>query len=419
MYSFNIYSLISLFVAEIYLILAVYIFFRNPKGGANRLFLLVGASMALWGIGEGMERAATDPATAIFWVRYIIGIGSAFHPAFLLNFWLVFSGQISKIKKKLIIPILYIPSMIFLVMRLFYPALLVKGVTQEYWGYSTEGTTLYLFYMLYLVVYTSIVVYFAFRTYFQAQGKLKSQARNIGLGILFVLFVGIATQALRPILPIQVPELTTVSSIIFITLIAYSVNKYGMLVISTKLAAENIIETMEDYVVVIDKNMNIVIVNNSVDNNLDYKEGELMNKPINALLSADISSLTSEQLLKRFPLVNYRANLITKNGDKISVTANGSVLKEERNEIAGFVFVMRDMRQMTELISKLEQKTKELETSKKDIEKSKKELEMRNQELERFNKLAVGRELAMIELKKKLKETEVKTQKSKQSDENT
>src|SRR4030043_1360405 len=119
MYSFNIYSLLSLLVSELYLMLAVYIFFRNPKGAANRLYFLVGASMALWGIGEGMQRASTDPATAIFWSTYVIGIGSAFQPVFLLHFWLSFSGQISKIKKKLIIPILYIPSMIFLIMRLF------------------------------------------------------------------------------------------------------------------------------------------------------------------------------------------------------------------------------------------------------------------------------------------------------------
>src|SRR4030042_6836573 len=135
MYSFNVYSLISLLVSEFYLMLAVYILFRNPKGAANRLYFLVGASMALWGIGEGMQRASLDPVTATFWVRYVIGIGSAFQPVFLLHFWLVFSGQIAKIKKKIILPILYIPSIIFLAMRLLSPELLVKGMKLEYWGY--------------------------------------------------------------------------------------------------------------------------------------------------------------------------------------------------------------------------------------------------------------------------------------------
>ena len=39
-----------------------------------------------------------------------------------------------------------------------------------------------------------------------------------------------------------------------------------------------------------------------------------------------------------------------------------------------------------------------------------KELESKNKELEKFNKLAVGRELKMIELRKKIKELEEKVQ---------
>ncbi len=54
---------------------------------------------------------------------------------------------------------------------------------------------------------------------------------------------------------------------------------------------------------------------------------------------------------------------------------------------------------------KLEEYNKSLE---EEVKNRTKELEEKNTELERFNKLAVGRELKMIELKKKLKEKESK-----------
>jgi PAS domain S-box-containing protein len=172
---------------------------------------------------------------------------------------------------------------------------------------------------------------------------------------------------------------------------------------------------MEDYVIAINKQMKVVFVNNSALQSIGYKEEELINKPVSLILAADVFKLSYDQALKKFPLRDYHAEIILKNKDKISVSVNASVLKEGLNDVAGFVFDLRDMRPTEELIKGLEQNKKDLEASKNELIVSQKELERKNEEFEKtnekfkqINNLMVGRELKMTELKEEIEKLKEK-----------
>jgi HAMP domain-containing protein len=74
----------------------------------------------------------------------------------------------------------------------------------------------------------------------------------------------------------------------------------------------------------------------------------------------------------------------------------------EINSLASSFNVM--VNKLRDKINLLEEANAFASKAKNELERSKTELESRNDELERFNKLAVGRELKMIELKKKIEE---------------
>lgn len=353
MYSFNIYSLLSLAAALSYLFLVFFVLLKNSKSPVNRFFALFGLAMFIWGLGEGMMRAAVNPETAYFWGVYVADSGSCLFPVFLLHFWLIFSGRIKRFREKMPIFTLYLPALFFTIIRYSRPEILFKGLTHGYWGYSTNGTPFNLFYIFYVLAYTFVVIYLISKTASKSHGKVKKQTQYMEIGLILSFFVGIITEASWQIFHFPVPELTVTSTMIFVGLIAFAIDKYGLMTISTKLVAENIIDTMEDYVIAIDRQMKIALINNSALWNLGYKKEELTDKPVSTILSADISNLSYDQAMKRFPLQNYQAEIISKKGDKISVFANVSALEEGPNNTFGFVFVLRDMRQINKLIEDL------------------------------------------------------------------
>ena len=358
MYTFNVFSLLTLFASEVYLLLAIYGLARNPKAMANRLFFFVALSMAMWGLGEGMQRASVDPKTAFFWANYIIGLGSALHPAFLMHFWLEFSGQITKYKKRMPVFILYIPSTYFLLLRFFYSNSLINGMTKEYWGYSSSGTPLYLIYMLFIVAYIGAVTYLAFRYSSQTRGKLRKQAQNIGFGILFSLSLGVLTQASRPILHLKIPELSVISTLIFISFIAHAIYKYGLLTITPGMAADRIIETITDYLIVADRDRNIALANSSMLDMLGKTKEELIGNPSSALsikLGKLFEGLENQGFVK-----NYEAEILSREGHPVPLSVNASVMKDELGGRIGFVLVLRDISHTKELIKSLEKNKEEL-----------------------------------------------------------
>jgi len=172
---------------------------------------------------------------------------------------------------------------------------------------------------------------------------------------------------------------------------------------------------------------------------LDYKEDEVVGKSTALMFPPKTREKDTEAGPKKAIsgefVVNAELNLISKNGKRFPFSFNGTPLKDAEGKIIGAIGVGRDLREIRKLINelreaktgleeKVKERTKELEEAKtileikigartrelqklnksleRQVQEKTRELQERINELERFHRLAVGRELKMVELKKEI-----------------
>jgi PAS domain S-box-containing protein len=135
---------------------------------------------------------------------------------------------------------------------------------------------------------------------------------------------------------------------------------------------------------------------------LGYTRGEILEKPILDLVHPDDRQRTIEAmatLASQKEVINFINRYRRKDGSycwiEWNATPHGKLIYAAARDITGRKETEAELRRLNE---SLEQIVRERTT----------ELEVKNRELERFNRIFVGRELRMLELKQRIRELETK-----------
>lgn len=153
----------------------------------------------------------------------------------------------------------------------------------------------------------------------------------------------------------------------------------------SKAYVDNIIESMIDTLIVIDKNNKIKTVNKSTLNLLGYEEKDLIGMDVSIMLH-DKGNLVANRRWSTIPsddvLKDYDITYRNCNAEDIPMHFCGRIMRNSKGEVLGIVGVARDMRQTKKLIGELSDFREATLYMLNDLEKTRFELEREEKKLE-------------------------------------
>lgn len=154
----------------------------------------------------------------------------------------------------------------------------------------------------------------------------------------------------------------------------------------------------------ISPNRNIIDINRAFEELTDYKPLEIIGKSVKTLfLEEDKIDKIINESIKKKTVRSRELTLISKDKKKILVDISVSVREDKKGNSIGYFVSITDITEIKKFQESLEEQVKERT----------KELQDKIRELEKFQKITVGRELKMIELKKEIEKLKEELEKYK------
>lgn len=123
-----------------------------------------------------------------------------------------------------------------------------------------------------------------------------------------------------------------------------------------------------------------------------YASTDLIGSDLGILFKDSSSQDFKKQIIEKGLILSERVVFLTKDKKEIPVEISGMARKNDEGEIVGYFISVIDVSENINFQHKLQE----------EVDKKTKELQEKIEELESFHRIAVGRELKMIELKEEI-----------------
>ncbi|MEO6260818.1 MAG: EAL domain-containing protein [Thermoanaerobaculia bacterium] len=299
-------------------------------------FFSMTAAASIWLFAFTFMYCALDPATALAWAR-----AAYFGVPFLAPAIYQFAVEMLQIgpRRRIATGAGWLLGLCFCFLGTS-TGMLVYGVQRYWWGFYPRYTPsvsvpFLIFFFGYLI---AALVEFV-RAFPASRGMERKRIRVL-IAAFAVAYLGCVDYL--PKFGISIYPFGYLALLGFVVIVAAALRRYDLLAITPSIAAQEIIGTMAEALLVCDATGRIQFANRAAESLLGYEAGGLVRQPVESLLEPEGWSLP--QALLEPGSASREGMFVARDGSRIDVMVSISAIVHH-GEAAGVVIIGRDMRE--------------------------------------------------------------------------
>jgi len=331
-----------------YLVIGVVMLFKDRNAALNRAFFALTLCLFVWSFSSAVLTVLPDKASCILW-NTIASLGYCTFASTSIHFFLIYTKKKALLKKWWIYVVLYLPAAIFLLQELKHD-LFVSDYIHNQFGWvsvANVGSVWFWIFVASLAVSGTLNIYLCYSMLKKsASARERKQAGIILLSaIISYLFCVVLISFTKIFINIEIPDITVTGLMIWLLGILYAILKHQLMSLSPTLAAESILQTIVDSVILVDQQGLITYVNTETLTLLGYEREDLLEKPIEILIPKDLKSEMESIIhtLPHGPVRNKDISFLSSDNTRIPILFSAAVCNENDGDYLGFVALSRDI----------------------------------------------------------------------------
>lgn len=334
----NVYTILSLITTILTFGLGLFVYFKTQRNQLSRVFFLFTIALGILSLSQFQMRNASDFQEAWLWSK----IFSIWPIVLALSVHFDLELNPKKHRSLLFYAILYLPGIVFSYIQ-FSTDYIALAPVEKYWGWTIQHNygiwhNLAISYgIIYWILSVSILLFY----YLRFTGRAKKQAFLIFIGIAFNFLITVSSDFLFPLFEIDFPEFGNTADIVPLLLIAYAIWRYDMFTLSKDSLSDKLFTSISNYLLLVDKNGNILEVNQSLLNRLNYSHIELIGQSVDFLLdqNTENTNLLSTHISLSSEFRNKKMIFTTKGGESLPMVFSASHIKIDNSSKPGFIYI--------------------------------------------------------------------------------
>jgi diguanylate cyclase (GGDEF)-like protein/PAS domain S-box-containing protein len=324
-----------------------YVFLRNPRGLANRVFVPFSLFFVIWHFGTVFQLSAPSEAAARTWFG-IATAGWFFIAPIFLHFVFALTAENCVRKNRILFAVLYTPAVVLLIARSAGASFIKEFVHSDFgWTYRENILSPWLIFS-YVLAFAYILsgAILLYRWGRNSHDRVKrAQSRTI----LLSLGIGMAAYLITAYFPFLTkadlfPGMSHLFTLAWNAGVGYAIIRHGFMAISPESAARSILSTMADGILLLDREARVIEANPSACAILRVEKDLLLHRFIEeSLPDVFLGNTIMKQLEAAGAVRDQETRIRGEDGLETFISFSVSYILDRSGAKEGTVIALRDI----------------------------------------------------------------------------